>query len=144
MNRGRDAGWKVDSGGGEHMPRLKNEDLNRIKERTLKEIALREGETTTKITVHLGTCGIAAGGKEVMGALTEELAASGRTDIRVVASGCMGMCSSEPNVTVEMLGRDGVIYKHMDKNKMRQVFKRHVLLGEVQTDFALARMKLGK
>jgi NADP-reducing hydrogenase subunit HndB len=29
----------------------------------------------------------------------------------------------------------------MDKNKMRQVFKRHVLLGEVQTDFALAKMQ---
>jgi NADP-reducing hydrogenase subunit HndB len=123
------------------MPRLKKEDLKQIKERTLNEIALREGGTTTKITVHLGTCGIAAGGKEVMDALTEELSASGRKDIRVVASGCMGMCSSEPNVTIEMLGKDGVIYKHMDKNKMRQVFKRHVLLGQVQTDFALARMK---
>lgn len=123
------------------MPRLKPEDLKGIKERTLNDRALREGGTTVKITVHMGTCGIAAGAKEVMDALTEELAASGRKDIRVVNSGCMGMCSSEPNVTVEMFGKEGVLYKHMDKNKMRQVFKRHVLLGEVQTGFALARMK---
>ena len=123
------------------MPRLKPEDLKGIKERTLSDRALREGGTTVKITVHMGTCGLAAGAKEVMEALTEELAASGRKDIRVVNSGCMGMCSSEPNVTVEMLGKEGVLYKHMDKNKMRQVFKRHVLLGEVQTEFALARMK---
>jgi NADP-reducing hydrogenase subunit HndB len=123
------------------MPRLKPDDLKGIKERTLNERALRKGGTTVKITVHMGTCGIAAGAKEVMEALTEELAASGRKDIRVVNSGCMGMCSSEPNVTVEMLGREGVLYRHMDKNKMRQVFKRHVLLGEVQSDFALARMK---
>jgi NADP-reducing hydrogenase subunit HndB len=53
----------------------------------------------------------------------------------------MGMCSSEPNVTVEIKGQPPVIYQDMDKNKMRQVFKRHVLVGEVQTDFALARMK---
>ena len=123
------------------MPKLKPEDLKGIKERTLRDRALREGGTTVKITVHMGTCGLAAGAKEVMEALTEELAASGRKDIRVVNSGCMGMCSSEPNVTVEMLGKEGVLYKHMDKNRMRQVFKRHVLLGEVQTDFALARMK---
>jgi len=123
------------------MPRLKPEDLKGIKERTLNDRALREGGTTVKITVHMGTCGIAAGAKEVMEALTEELAVSGRKDIRVVNSGCMGMCSSEPNVTVEMFGKEGVLYKHMDKNKMRQVFKRHVLLGEVQTGFALARMK---
>jgi NADP-reducing hydrogenase subunit HndB len=123
------------------MPRLKPEDLEGIKERTLKGGTLRKGGTTIKITVHMGTCGIAAGAKEVMEALTEELAASGRRDIRVVASGCMGMCSSEPNVTVETLGKEGVLYKHMDKNKMRQVFKRHVLLGEVQSEYALARMK---
>jgi NADP-reducing hydrogenase subunit HndB len=123
------------------MPRLKPEDLKRIKERTLTDRALRAGGNTVKITVHMGTCGIAAGARDVMEALMEELAASGRKDIRVVGSGCMGMCSSEPNVTVEMLGKEGVLYKHMDKNKMRQVFKRHVLLGEVQTDFALARMK---
>jgi NADP-reducing hydrogenase subunit HndB len=51
------------------------------------------------------------------------------------------MCSSEPNVTVEIQGENPVVYQHMDRNRMRQVFKRHVLLGEVQTDFALARMK---
>jgi NADP-reducing hydrogenase subunit HndB len=58
-----------------------------------------------------------------------------------MTSGCMGMCSSEPNVTVEMKDKDPVIYQHMDAHKMRQVFRRHVLLGETQTDFALARMK---
>jgi NADP-reducing hydrogenase subunit HndB len=51
----------------------------------------------------------------------------------------MGMCSSEPNVTIEIEGQKPVMYQHMDANKMRQVFKRHVLAGEVQTLFALAR-----
>jgi NADP-reducing hydrogenase subunit HndB len=50
------------------------------------------------------------------------------------------MCSSEPNVTIEVEGSDPIVYQLMDTNKMRQVFKRHVLLGEVQTDFALAKM----
>jgi NADH-quinone oxidoreductase subunit F/NAD(P)H dehydrogenase (quinone)/NADP-reducing hydrogenase subunit HndC len=120
------------------MPRLKPEDLKKIKERTLSDRALRDGGNTVKITVHMGTCGLAAGAKEVMEALTEELTASGRKDIRVVNSGCMGMCSSEPNVTVEMLGKEGVLYKHMDRKKMQQVFRNHVMLGEVQTDLALA------
>jgi NADP-reducing hydrogenase subunit HndB len=106
-----------------------------------KETALREGGATVKITVHMGTCGIAAGAREVMDALLEEMSETDRQDIRVVTSGCMGMCSSEPNVTVEIQDNDPVIYQHMDANRMRQVFKRHVLLGEVQTDFALARMK---
>ena len=123
------------------MPKLTIEDLKRIRESAKKKTALREGETSVKITVHMGTCGIAAGAREVMDALLEELTEADRQDIRVVTSGCMGMCSSEPNVTVEISGQAPVIYQHMDRNKMRQVFKRHVLLGEVQTDFALARMK---
>jgi NADP-reducing hydrogenase subunit HndB len=123
------------------MPKLTIEDLKRIKESAKKSTALREGGATVKITVHMGTCGIAAGAREVMDALLEELAAADRQDIRVVNSGCMGMCSSEPNVTVELQGHEPVIYQHMDRNRMRQVFKRHVLLGEVQTGFALARGK---
>ncbi len=122
------------------MAKLTIDDLKKIKEKTIKDTSLRHGEASIKITVHMGTCGIAAGAREVMNALMEELAAADRQDIRVVASGCMGMCSSEPNVTVEAEGSEPIIYKDMDSNKMRQVFKRHVLLGEVQTDFALARM----
>ena len=121
------------------MPKLTIEDLKKIRDSAKKKTALREGETTVKITVHMGTCGIAAGAREVMDALLEEMAETDRQDIKVVTSGCMGMCSSEPNVTVEIAGQEPVIYQHMDRNKMRQVFKRHVLLGEVQTDFALAR-----
>ncbi len=123
------------------MAKLTIEDLKKIKDQTKKDTALREGGATVKITVHLGTCGIAAGGREVMDALLQEMAETEREDIRVITSGCMGMCSSEPNVTVELQDQEPVVYQLMDARKMRQVFKRHVLLGEVQTDFALARMK---
>lgn len=122
------------------MAKLTIEDLKKIKEKTAKETSLRDGSANIKITVHMGTCGIAAGARDVMNALMEEMAEVDRHDIRVVASGCMGMCSSEPNVTVEVEGSEPIVYQLMDSNKMRQVFKRHVLLGEVQTDFALAKM----
>ena len=122
------------------MSKLTIDDLKKIKEKTAKETSLRHGKANIKLMVHMGTCGIAAGAREVMSSLMEELTQSDRQDIRVVASGCMGMCSSEPNVTVEVQGEEPIIYQHMDANKMRQVFKRHVLLGEVQTDFALAKI----
>ena len=122
------------------MAKLTIDDLKKIKEDTARSNSLREGEATVKVTVHMGTCGIAAGAREVMNSLMEELAASDRADIRVVASGCMGMCSSEPNVTVEMKDAEPIVYQKMEPNRMRQVFKRHVLLGEVQSDFALGKM----
>ena len=121
------------------MPKMTIEDLRKIKERTAKATALRNGEGSVRITVHMGTCGIAAGARGVMESLLEVMAETDRHDIRVVNSGCMGMCSSEPNVTVEIKGQDQVIYQHMDRNKMRQVFMRHVMRGEVQAEFALAK-----
>ena len=121
------------------MAKLTIEDLKKIKEQTAKSTSLRDGDANVKITVHMGTCGIAAGAREVMNALMEEMAAADRQDIQVFASGCLELCSSEPNVTVEILGGEPIVYQHMDADRMRQVFKRHALLGEVQTDFALAK-----
>jgi NADP-reducing hydrogenase subunit HndB len=121
------------------MAKLTIEDLKRIKEETAKSTSLRDGDATVKITVHMGTCGIDAGARDVMNALMEEMAAADRQDIRVVTSGCMGMCSSEPNVTVEIQDGEPIVYQLMDPDKMRQVFKRHALLGEVQMAFTLAK-----
>jgi len=121
------------------MPKITIDDLKKIKEKVSRDTSLRSGMTNVKITVHMGTCGIAAGAREVMTALMDEIAQSDRQDIRVVNSGCLGMCSSEPNVTVEIKEEKQVVYQQVDPNKIRQIFKRHVLLGEIQTDFALSR-----
>ena len=121
------------------MAKLKIEDLKKIKERVHAETALREGERRAKITVHMGTCGIASGAREVMNALMQAIEEVNVTDVAVTTSGCMGLCSREPLVTVEIVGLEPIKYEYMDANKMRQVFKRHVLEGEIQTPFVLAR-----
>lgn len=122
------------------MAKLSVSDLKNLKDKVSKEMSLREGKAKILVTVHMGTCGIASGAREVMDALMKEMEEADRQDIRVLAAGCLGMCSSEPNVTVEIEGQEPIAYQYMDAIKMRQVFRRHVLKGEVQTDFALAKM----
>jgi NADP-reducing hydrogenase subunit HndB len=121
------------------MPKISVADLKKIKEKVLTETALREGGQRAKITVHMGTCGVSAGARAVMDSVLSEIAESKTTDVIVTTSGCAGMCSKEPMVTVEILGKESIVYGHMDANKMRQVFKRHVKQGEVQSMFAIAR-----
>lgn len=121
------------------MAKLKIEDLKKIKDKVQADTALREGDRRVKITVHMGTCGIASGAREVMDALMREIEEAGSTDVVVTTSGCMGLCSREPLVTVDVIGNDPIKYEYMNPNKMRQVFKRHVLQGEVQTPFVLAK-----
>ena len=55
------------------MPKLKVEDLAKIKEKTRKMTILREGAGKAKVTVHMGTCGIASGAREIMSALLDEM-----------------------------------------------------------------------
>jgi NADP-reducing hydrogenase subunit HndB len=121
------------------MPKISVADLKKIKERVREDNSLREGSQRVKITVHMGTCGVAAGARTVMDSLMGEITEAKVTDVVVTTSGCAGMCSKEPMVTIEMLGQEPVLYGKMDANKMRQVFKRHVLLGEVQSSFAIAK-----
>jgi NADP-reducing hydrogenase subunit HndB len=121
------------------MSKLTFDDLKRVRHETASTMALRLGEPRAMITVHMGTCGIAAGAREVMQALLEEVAKSKRPDLRVLAAACLGSCSSEPNVTVAVEGSEPVVYQKMDAAKIRQVFQRHILNGEPLAEFALKK-----
>ncbi|HSR12634.1 MAG TPA: (2Fe-2S) ferredoxin domain-containing protein, partial [Thermodesulfobacteriota bacterium] len=96
------------------MTKLKIEDLKKIKERVQSEMALREGNRRAKVTVHMGTCGIASGARGVMTALLAEIEEAGVSDVAVTTSGCMGLCSREPLVTVEILNQEPIKYEKMD------------------------------
>ena len=121
------------------MAKLTIADLKKIKEKVHKEMSLRDGDRRVKVTVHMGTCGIASGAKEVMDTLLQEIQDSNTNDVIVTTSGCMGLCSREPLVTVEVLNQEPIKYEYMNPNKMRQVFKKHILTGEIQMPFVLAK-----
>jgi NADP-reducing hydrogenase subunit HndB len=104
----------------------------------LQESATVSPVAKVKITVHMSTCGIAAGARQVMSALVEEISRSDRPDIEIASSGCIGHCKNEPNITVETGGGEPVIYQKMTPDKMRQVFQKHILGGEVQEDYTLS------
>jgi len=106
-------------------------DLQAIKTRTRAETALREDGYHVRLTVHMGTCGIASGSRAVLAAAVEELSESGRTDVRVTTSGCIGACEHEPEMTVEVLDEEPVLYGDLDAEKTRQIFQEHVLGGKL-------------
>lgn len=120
------------------MAKLTIADLKKIKEKVLKEDLFRTGSKRVKINVHMGTCGIASGAKEIFDTVLSEITESNCEDVLVTTSGCIGICSREPLVTVEEQGKEPVIYEYLTPNKMRQIFKRHILAGEIQTPFVMA------
>ena len=120
------------------MPRLSIEDLKRIREEAKQTLTLRSGHARAKITVHMGTCGISAGARDVMGALLKEIENQKLTDVIVTTSGCAGLCSREPMATVELAGQPPVKYVDLKPERILRVLKEHVLEGRIVADFALA------
>jgi NADP-reducing hydrogenase subunit HndB len=120
------------------MPRLSIEDLKKIRDDAKQTLTLRSGEARAKITVHMGTCGISAGAREVMGALLKEIESSKITDVIVTTSGCAGLCSREPMATVEMKGHAPVKYVDLKPERIVRILKEHALEGRIVTEFALA------
>ena len=101
-------------------------------------MSLREGAGRAKITVHMGTCGIAAGARKIMSAVMGCMGETDKSDIIVTTSGCAGLCSREPMMTVELAGQAPVKYVDLDEQKVQRIFTEHVLGEQVVTDHALA------
>lgn len=120
------------------MPKLKPEDLERIKEKMAKVISLREGDARAKVTVHMGTCGIAAGARKIMTTLMALYEDVEQKNIILTTSGCAGLCSREPMMTVEIRGEPPVKYADLDEAKTQRIFREHILGGAVVKEHALA------
>lgn len=120
------------------MPKLTPDDLGKIRERMARTMSLRQGEARARITVHMGTCGIAAGARKIVNALMNELEPHSAQDIVLTTSGCAGLCSREPMMTVELQGAAPVKYVDLDADKAKEILAKHVLGGEIVKEYALA------
>ncbi len=122
------------------MPKVKSlEDLLKIKEKALKEMKARDLKKRGKITVAMGTCGIAAGAKETLRAIVDELDRRGIDDVAVVQSGCMGLCEYEPTVKVEVEGLEPVIYGPVKPEDVPKIVQSHILDRTIVEDLVVKR-----
>jgi NADP-reducing hydrogenase subunit HndB len=120
------------------MKKMKIGDLEKIRDRVRRTTNLRQGKASAKVTVHMGTCGIAAGAREIMTALMKEIEKNKVKDVIVTTSGCAGLCSREPMATVEIAGKPPVKYGDLTQEKIKKILITHVLKGNIVKEYALA------
>jgi NADP-reducing hydrogenase subunit HndB len=120
------------------MKKLKIGDLAKIRDKVRKTAVLRQGKARAKITVHMGTCGIAAGAREILSNLLEDIRKKKLDDVIVTTSGCAGLCSREPMATVEVTGKPPVKYVDLTTEKMRKILNQHIIKGTIVNEYALA------
>ena len=117
--------------------KLRIQDLAKIREKTKAMMTIREGRGRARVTVHMGTCGIAAGARDIMDALLGEIAKSKASDVVVTTSGCAGLCNKEPMATVELKDQPPVKYGDLTPAKMKKIFAEHVLGGKMVAEYVL-------
>lgn len=95
----------------------------------------------TRIQVGMGTCGIAAGAREVFEFLNDEIKRNNLKDIHLTKVGCMGECAFEP--LVEIIGPDGdsMIYCRMTVDRAQEVVDAHLINGIKLEKYSLYRLK---
>ena len=122
------------------MAKIKSlDELMKIKEQAVKDIQMRDTDKRGKIVVAMGTCGIAAGAKETLQAVVNELEKNGIDDVSVVQSGCMELCDVEPTVEVVMEGSDPIIYGHVSPEQVARIIDQHVKNGKVVSDLLVRK-----
>ena len=121
------------------MPKIMTiDDFKNLRENARRDIRIRR-QTETKIIIGMGTCGIAAGARQTMHAILEELAKR-QIDAHVTTVGCIGMCAFEPLVDVEQAGGSRITYGNMHPEKIPRLIEEHLIHGRVVDDWVVARM----
>lgn len=121
------------------MPKLTIQDLKALRDQAKgKTLLSRDGPYRVKVTVHMGTCGIAAGARSIMETMMEAVEANEAKDVFLTTSGCAGLCSKEPMATVEFAEAVPVKYVELTPEKTKEIFERHVLGEEPVQEYAIA------
>jgi len=113
-------------------------ELAAIKEKMKQNSTIREdGESKVKIVVGMATCGIAAGARPVLSAISAELAKQNVTNATVAQTGCVGRCTLEPLVDVIVPGAEPVTYVYMTPDKVEKIISSHVKNGVPVVEYTI-------
>jgi NADP-reducing hydrogenase subunit HndB len=109
-------------------------DLKAVKAKAIADIELRNGKKEIRVTVHMGTCGIAAGAREILAEIMNDVRTAKAENVTIQQAGCAGLCDQEPMISIT--DKAGVTYHYgkLNRNKVRQIIDGHVLKGSVVTE----------
>ncbi len=116
-------------------------ELAAIRDKMKAQAAQRDVEQDggeIRVVVGMATCGIAAGARETLNKFVEEVAVRNLHNVKVVQTGCIGMCRLEPIVEVMVPGKGKVTYVKLDKDKVAKIVADHIVNGNVVDEYTIS------
>ncbi len=115
------------------------EDLKRMREQFQSQTKLRHAGGI-QIIVGMGTCGIAAGAREVMSAILDEIAKRKLQDVTVRQTGCIGMCEKEVLVDVVRPDEPRITYGKVTPAVVAKIVGEHVVNGRIVEELVVGKI----
>lgn len=115
------------------------EDLKALREKLKADMKVRQNDGT-KIIIGMGTCGIAAGAREVMSAVLNELAVRKLNDVQVQQTGCICMCEKEVLVDIVRPGEPRITYGKVKPEDVKKIIAEHVVNGRIVEEMVVGKI----
>ncbi|GAB4485954.1 MAG: (2Fe-2S) ferredoxin domain-containing protein [Anaerolineales bacterium] len=120
------------------MPAIKSlEELKRIREEALQKRQLKSASGEAQVIVAMGTCGIAAGARDVMKSVLNYLENNQVSGVTVSQTGCIGLCDHEPIVQVVLGEQPKVTYGDVTPALAERILREHVQNGKILAEHTL-------
>ena len=107
-------------------------ELNEIRERVASELALRNDRNYTGREKHILVCGgtgcTSSKSKEIIAKLEEGIKANGLDHVRVIRTGCFGLCAKGPIVVVRP---EDTFYAMAKPEDVEEIIEKHLKGGEL-------------
>ena len=118
------------------------QELPPLREKFQQALAAR-AQAGPVIYVGMGTCGIAAGARETLQAIEQEIARR-KLAAQVVSVGCIGMCAKEPLVDIQLNGGSHVLYANIQPDMVARLIEEHVVNQRPVREWVICRMADGE
>ena len=116
------------------------EDLKKLRKRLQADAQIRHADGI-RIIVGMGTCGIAAGAREVMTAVLDEVAKRQLNNVTVHQTGCIGMCEKEVLVDIVRPGEPRVTYGNVKPADVAKLISEHVVNGRIVEELVVGKIE---
>ena len=103
------------------------EELKKLRDEYIKNLDIGSEDNEIRIVVGMATCGISAGAKPVLDSLVREVEAKNLRNVKVVKTGCIGMCTYEPIVEVYAPNKEKITYTKVDAEKAKKIVEEHLV-----------------
>lgn len=116
------------------------DELKELRDKAQQDLQARDNDQQPEIIIGMGTCGIAAGARDVMQAIMEEI---DKRDVEaaITQTGCIGMCEKEPLVDVKLPGKERITYGDVTVDDAKRIVVNHVINGNLVDDLVVGKLE---